>query len=304
MAAPASTPGGAPSLPLLTEEDIQRKPWRYIGYKGFSEWMASDDDFFVVRRLDSLTARVILLLQWGLTKLEIKLEALDFDRSRLVVKDLHNGSLELDDDDRQQLVHHIHIKLKEYHDFPNGCSELKSKPDATSEATRNVQNWLGSHAGAIDTREAAFIDHRGDLFSIHATFRTPLRRTLEKFGAFETSKWFRKPPNSRMEANSLPGYYDPRTTIYHSNKRTEGFVNVLICVAGFTLLVVPLWILFHVSSRQNQLIVITIFIAFFLAIVQSVSVARPFESLAATAAYSAVLMVFMQIGPRHAGTSS
>ena len=106
----------APQFPLppLTLEDIQTKPWRYIGYKGFSEWMVSDNDFFVLRRFDSLSARITLLLQWQLTKLETKLAELDFERSHQVVKDLHNGSFETDDDERQALLFSTQQKLLEY----------------------------------------------------------------------------------------------------------------------------------------------------------------------------------------------
>jgi hypothetical protein len=38
----------------------------------------------------------------------------DLERSRRVVEDLHNGSLALDDEDRQQVIKEIQSKLKEY----------------------------------------------------------------------------------------------------------------------------------------------------------------------------------------------
>jgi nitrogen fixation/metabolism regulation signal transduction histidine kinase len=50
------------------------------------------------------------------------------------------------------------------------------------------------------------------------------------------------------------------------------------------MLVAPLWILLYVTSKQRQLAVITVFMAVFLGIMQSVTIARPFESLATTAA--------------------
>ena len=101
-------------MPKLTNEDIERKSWRYIGYRGFSEWLASSGDFFVIRRYDTLSARVILLMQWELSKLETSLSGLDYERSHLVVKDLHNGSYEADDDARQMVIRSIQQKLTEY----------------------------------------------------------------------------------------------------------------------------------------------------------------------------------------------
>jgi hypothetical protein len=47
----------------LTIEEVQAKPWKYIGYPTFSKWMASDADFFVLRRFDDLNVRVILHMQ-------------------------------------------------------------------------------------------------------------------------------------------------------------------------------------------------------------------------------------------------
>lgn len=287
-------------LPYLTLEQLQTKPWRYIGYKGFAEWMASDNDFFVVRRFDNLAARVVLLLQWEVTKLESRLAEMDFKRSHQVAIDIHNGSFDLDDDDRQQCIRSIRDKLKEYckchlslspehrtclttlDDFINSYASLRSKPEAASESKTNVRNWLKTHPEAISPKESAFIDGHDDLFAISATVRTPLRRAFERFRWFRWYRLFRRVPEHLNE--DPPNYYDPDTTVYYSDKRVDSFVNIVICISGFLILVVPLWILYYLSSRQSQLAVITVFIAAFLSIVQSVTIAKPFESLAATAA--------------------
>ena len=103
-----------PPQPLVTEKSVQEKPWRYIGYRGFSEWLASDDDFFVLRRFDVLSARTLLLLQWQLSKLETQLLGADELRAFKVVADLHNGSFEADDEERQALLIQIKEQLTEY----------------------------------------------------------------------------------------------------------------------------------------------------------------------------------------------
>ena len=64
------------------------------------------------------------------------------------------------------------------------------------------------------------------------------------------------------------------------------------------MLVGPLWWLQHLSAQDNmeyRLAVITGFLVLFTILLSILTVARPFEVLAATAAYAAVLMVFMQI---------
>lgn len=50
--------------------------WKYEGYQAFSRWMASDDDFFVFRRFESLNANTILWMQDKISRLEEELQEL------------------------------------------------------------------------------------------------------------------------------------------------------------------------------------------------------------------------------------
>ena len=71
---------------------------------------------------------------------------------------------------------------------------------------------------------------------------------------------------------------------YERNERLEGFVTVTICLVGLVMLVAPLWILTYVYLSAARLAIITAFIVVFLGLIQSVTIAKPFETLAATAA--------------------
>jgi len=75
----------------------------------------------------------------------------------------------------------------------------------------------------------------------------------------------------------------------------EFFVTIVVVSVGLLMLVGPLWALMYVWDQTKRLAIITAFIVLFLLLLSTVTVAKPFESLAATAAYSAVLMVFMQM---------
>ncbi|KAF2179660.1 hypothetical protein K469DRAFT_716170 [Zopfia rhizophila CBS 207.26] len=68
----------------------------------------------------------------------------------------------------------------------------------------------------------------------------------------------------------------------------ENFCTFLITTVGLLMLVVPLWWLFYVENKTIQLGIITGFILLFLVMISSVTVAKPFESLAATAGYDNV----------------
>jgi hypothetical protein len=102
----------SPHRPSSTEsvslKEEQEKPWKYVGYKVFSRWIASDPSFFVLRRFGTLNARVALSLQDEIAELETKLDFMDKRYSSRDVDDLHNGSFRdesfLREGDRQTLI--------------------------------------------------------------------------------------------------------------------------------------------------------------------------------------------------------
>jgi hypothetical protein len=71
---------------------------------------------------------------------------------------------------------------------------------------------------------------------------------------------------------------------YERNEKLEGFVTIVICLVGLLMLIAPLWILKAVGQPGPRLEIITAFIIVFLGLIQSVTIAKPFETLAATAA--------------------
>lgn len=58
-------------------------PWKYEGYKDFSEWMASDDDLFIFRRFANVNAQIILWMQNRIAQKEARLETLHRDVANL-----------------------------------------------------------------------------------------------------------------------------------------------------------------------------------------------------------------------------
>jgi hypothetical protein len=105
--------------PHITKKDIYKEPWKYIGYKKYSWFLASDDDFLIFRRFGTLNARVLLLLQDELTVAEEKLKALDEQYSLKDAPRLHNGSFRIEQreekqQERRKLLLEIKDKVSEY----------------------------------------------------------------------------------------------------------------------------------------------------------------------------------------------
>jgi hypothetical protein len=60
-------------VPPINKRDAA---WKYEGYKAFGAWMASEDDFFIFRRFESLNAQTLLWLQDRIVQIEEKLETI------------------------------------------------------------------------------------------------------------------------------------------------------------------------------------------------------------------------------------
>jgi hypothetical protein len=64
------------------------------------------------------------------------------------------------------------------------------------------------------------------------------------------------------------------------------------------MLLAPMWWLEYVGTSESRLKIITGFVCGFVGVMMCATVNRPFEVVASAAAYTAVLMVFMQIEGR------
>lgn len=169
------------------------------------------------------------------------------------------------------------------------CSQMRARPKPLERNISSVANWLVNKGNAIASAETLYLDQDDDLFPLAPRSASPLRRLLERSRRFRTlSYWRTNPRDTNLSTGFDEGVH------YRSDGRIDRFVNVLILVLGTSMLITPLWILEFVSETVDRLGVITIFIVIFLGFVAFTSPAKSFETLAATAAYSAILMVFLQ----------
>lgn len=108
---------GSATTQVLTQDEVDEKPWKYIGYKGYTDFIASENDFFMLRRFASISTRIALKLQDEVLELEEKLEELDKKYSRRGAVDVNNGSFRDDEDDRAQVLELLRQKLVVYSEF-------------------------------------------------------------------------------------------------------------------------------------------------------------------------------------------
>jgi len=255
-------------------------------------------------------------MQDELVELETRLEDLDrVNADFLPDENFDNGSFRKDEDEeRRKIVSQtIPEKLLRFSEsfgpssvgsadsvdnFVNSYAQLVNKPALREQDRQQVEKWFKAHPRAIDIEEARFIEHYDDLVAVHPKARSWFRTILEWTFVF-------KLPIFRREPGGYELIRDEHTdgVVWSDEKRLESFCTAVVAVIGLGMLIGPLWILNVVQNTEARLGVITGFIALFFVLVAVATNAKVFESLAAAAAYSAVLMVFLQLGAgSNAGT--
>jgi len=159
-------------------------------------------------------------------------------------------------------------------------SHLKSRPPVPKKDVRSVSQWLENHQNAIQAEEAAYVGHTGDLFAVVPKLKSPLRNLFEKWGRFRVFQ----PWRVKKKDIELGGHDPEIEEVYLSDERINGFVSFVIASVGLVMLIAPLWILNFTQSTVKSLAWITGFIVLFLCLVTYATIAKPFETLGATAA--------------------
>lgn len=94
------------------------------GYAAFCKWTASDDDFFVLRRFGSTSARVALYLQDQIAQLEEELQYQDRLCKQAPEDHADSGTFRFDHWPRRgQILTELSSRLEHYRtDLPHKCS--------------------------------------------------------------------------------------------------------------------------------------------------------------------------------------
>lgn len=182
------------NLETLPASELKRKHWKYVGYRGFCEFVTSDDDFFILRRFSQLTARVLLALQDELTELESQLSILETQLSSRSAPDMHNGSFrEETSQTRLDIIQEIDKKLRAYSQPFSTKGLLKSLTHAKMNSSFSIQSFVLALAFLGRTLPAS----RTGFTTIPTPF-TPRRRSTSTTLEI-CSPWFR---NSRHRSVS------------------------------------------------------------------------------------------------------
>ncbi|EWY92239.1 hypothetical protein FOYG_05820 [Fusarium oxysporum NRRL 32931] len=206
-------------------------------------------------------------------------------------RDINNGTVRDDMPQRASLIADIAQKLETYDKLLLSYSQLAALAPAPKWNLRNLRTWFSNNPGAIMESESAFLMHNDELISIWKE-KPPLRRLFEQYfvSSYGEVMGLFKKDGRRMDS------HDRATTYIYSDTAIDNFAFVVMLATTLVMLIAPMWILQNLSSANGKLGVITAFAIVWLGLVSYAAHGRPFEKLAVTAGYLAILVVFLQFG--------
>ncbi|KAK4943912.1 hypothetical protein LTR10_016628 [Elasticomyces elasticus] len=280
------------------------------GYPRVAAFLDSDENFMVYRRFGYLQSRLLLEKQDDLRRLECELELMDReefdagDKDVLRTRDLHGQ-------DRMNLLQRLEEKWVQYSNLVVAARDMTALNKPTPSEYDSVRWWMREN-DSLDCDDAMFIQCREDLITLR-----PGREYAWLDAVVEGMlRWCRWPmlEETRMKTEGAghgPGN-GTKGVVYYTRRRIEGLVNAIMICMVLAILIIPVYILFHLTERppttQNTAICIGVLLVSTLAFAAGVSLfsrAKRHEVLAASAGYCALLVVFIgNVGGGHGYNSS
>jgi len=281
------------------------------GFPRLAAFQSSEANFSLYRSFSYLHSRLLLDLQDEITCLEKELDDVDWDdegddrlRSREI--DVQKAEGEGDGRNRRQILAEIKTKLMEYDEILIKARELESFQRPSDRNYRSVRRYHHNTKPLMDA-EMDSIRSKEDTVSLRngrewASFDGFVESMLHHFDSrflqriFRTNepplqKYFRTPELRKKTTNKYINFY--------SSSRIDTLVGVLITVIIFVLLVLPVTTMYHLASFNtgkstfNVVGVLIIFTLLFSAAMSLLTRAARHELFAASAAYCAILVVFI-----------
>jgi len=271
-----------------------------LGYPLMARYLDSDDNYMAYRRFGHVQSRLLLEAQDDLRRLESELDDLDVDetadnKQALCSRELHNASWS---PQRQSLMKDLKVAYNEYATLMGSAQTLLSLNRPTKGEWTSVENFINNQK-PVRGEEYSFIYCKEDLVTLHpgrehAWLDTQVEKLLKLFDGPLVQRLFCS-EETKQKAGAGKG-----DEVYLTRERIEICVNCIIISMILVLLVVPVYILYHLTNgpnttRLNALCmgVLLIFTLLFAAELSFFTRAKRHEILAAAAGYCAVLVVFI-----------
>ncbi|KAF6228585.1 hypothetical protein HO173_011820 [Letharia columbiana] len=275
------------------------RPARLDGYPSFAYFIARDADAAIYRKYAHLSARNLLYLQSELHELEEQLQQLDGEDAKHIDDELAQKAARYwthySDPDNARACQHrslqekIRLKLREYHEALLLENRVLALAPPKSRTLKGFRKWFISKTIPVlwGQDQNLFTDER-DLVALAPVETDRLDIFLQSYFS-----WFFKEKQQPESGDDTYGIN--REIFYYPQRRIERAGAVLSVLFSAILLIGAIVCLLLVSDRSINIRVglIVLFISLFALVVGLLTNARRAEIFGATAAYAAVLVVFV-----------
>ncbi|ORX94882.1 hypothetical protein BCR34DRAFT_608126 [Clohesyomyces aquaticus] len=308
------TRASGPSQKSDIEQPSDAAAKQYLeGFPALSALLASDPDLQVYRRFNRLASRNLLYLQADILDLETRLK--EYDTEDLEVsnsKDEGGEWMEVKlnarcwevfrekaergeekEQQRMRLIRDIRERMAEYQDALIRQSAILNLEKPNPRVRDAVTGWFDLNKPLVGHSKNMFNGKaKADIVALRTS---PDQDRLTMFLQNNLGYLFRNRQSNKDPLDSDGMYYFPESTIKH----IVSFLSVLLAAA---LLVGAITSLYFVKKASSMIGLLAAFTTMFAGSVGLLTNARKVDIYAATAAYAAVLVVF--VGNLGIGTSS
>lgn len=291
------------------------------GFPRLAAFQSSDSNFGLYRSYSYLHSRILLDLQDEITELEKELDHLDWDdydedEDRPRFREISTGHAEGEDEPRTRRVvlREIKTRLMEYDEVLINVRRLEAFQKPSDRDYRSVRRYHTNTKPLMDA-EMDSIRSKEDIVSIstgreRAAFDGGVETLIGQVdGSMKRIFNLKQPPLlNYFRTPELAAKTVNTDVSLYSASRIDKMVNIFITFVIFILLVIPIVTMYHltstiaidsntpaVTSRNtfNAVGVLIVFTLLFSAAMSVLTKAARHEMFAASAAYCAILVVFI-----------
>ncbi|KAI1185408.1 hypothetical protein F5B17DRAFT_32653 [Nemania serpens] len=281
-----------------TNQSNRQAPPPLEGYAAVAGWIALDPDgeTFVFRKFDELAARNLLCLQSELLSIEKELALLDRQDAQAAQDDLrakdtarswetlvsrsragHDGSRR-----RMELLGSLRSKIKEYHEALLLQSQIAQLRRPNKRVLDALRRWFKKPEPMLGGAAKRYLDNENDLVALKPAAE------LDYLSQFLRRHWAVETEPTR----------DGRAQIGRFNERSVSLATSAVTILVAAFLLIGSITTFHLVDAAGaedavKLVLIAAFTSAFALSLVLITNARRAEIFAATAAYAAVLVVFV-----------
>ncbi|CAO2652826.1 Nn.00g022370.m01.CDS01 [Neocucurbitaria sp. VM-36] len=276
------------------------------GYSRLAAFTSSEQNFMLYRGFSCIHARLLLNLQTSIQMLEAELDAVDRFHNTLEDQRTRLRSWDLDVAEcreektqgartRNDIFEELRVKVCQYDELLIKARELVSFQRPTNRDYRSVRNWFHYVAPLVD-EEQEYILWKEDIVTLRhgrewAGFDGLVEEVLHRIDC-RLVRWLFCTDDQRRKTSDKKVYY-------FSPTRVSKLVNLCITAVIFLLLISPVLSMYRLSTMKTTkdmfaaIGILMIFTLLFAAAMSLLTKARRHELFAASAAYCAVLVVFI-----------